>query len=68
MGHFANDVWHFLALQNWPMILFFGWISFVAGSIVTRRVMAPEFCPRCQRHNAWVRGMKADSDSRRKEK
>ena len=39
-------------------------LGFLVGSIFTRKIMAPDYCPRCLQHKEWLKDLKED-DSRR---
>ena len=41
--------------EQWPCISSAGFMGFVFGLLATRYWMAPSFCPRCLRHNQWVK-------------
>lgn len=52
-----NLIWNFV-VSHWPCISSFGLIGYLCGSLVTRKIMAPAFCPNCIRVNAWVKEFK----------
>ena len=39
-------------------------LGFLIGSIFTRKVMAPDYCPRCLQHKEWQKELQAETDKR----
>jgi len=59
MGHVAQSVWQFVA-TNWGCVSFVGLLGYLLGSIVTRKIMAPAFCPQCLRQKNWQEQLQRD--------
>jgi hypothetical protein len=54
--------------SNWGCISVVGLIGYLSGSLVTRKIMAPDFCPRCIRRNQWLEELKRDPNAQEETK
>lgn len=70
LKYILEAVWSFLATNWWCVSTFIG-IGYLLGSFITRRVMAPSFCPNCLLNKRWQEelhremGGKQKAESRR---
>jgi len=64
MGQVADTVWQFVR-ENWGCISVVGFLGLliggVSGCIITRRIMAPAFCPSCIQRERWQRALASET-------
>jgi len=52
--------------EQWPCISTAGFLGILIGSLFTRRLMAPSFCPGCIAKNQWVKDFKKSQSPEQK--
>ena len=60
MGQIAGAASQFV-IGHWGCISTFGLLGYLLGSIVTRKIMAPEFCPQHIRDRQWLMDLREAS-------